>query len=434
MALFLRRAGASVRACDRRRDVRLPGEVADGVELALGFDGAELLDGVDLVVPSPGVPASAPVLAAATRRSIPVLGELEIAASCLGGPLAAVTGTNGKSTTTALVAEMLAAGGRAVFAGGNLGTPLIEAVGGRFDAIVAEVSSFQLEWVSELRPRAAAWLNLSEDHLDRHGDLARYAAVKLRLFARQGPGDVAVLNRGDPRVWACAARLRGRVLGFGARPDGEGAALDGDRIAVREAGGAFSVSLEPTRLRLPHDRENAMAATLLARALGATPEEIQAGLEGFSGLAHRMETVAELGGVAYVDDSKSTNVGSLRCSLEASPDGRVVLIAGGEAKQADYSSLRGVLARKVRSAQLYGAAADLLRESWAGAVEIACFGALDDAVRAASQAARPGEVVLLSPGCASFDQFSGYAARGEAFRRVVRRLARESGRVAEGGP
>lgn len=431
MALFLARSGAAVRACDRRRDVALPAELARSAELELGVDSAELLDGVDLVVPSPGVPASAPLLAAALRRAILVLGEVEIAAACLGPPLAAITGTNGKSTTTVLAAEMLAAGGRAVFAGGNLGPPLVEAVGGRFDAVVAEVSSFQLEWVRDLRPRAAAWLNLSEDHLDRHGDLGTYGAVKARLFARQGEGDLAALNRDDPRVWEWAGRLCARVVGFGAKPDGPGALLEGERIVVREGGGEFSLSLERTRLRHPHDRENAMAAALVARSLGATREEIQCGLDGFSGLAHRMEWVAEIGGVTYVDDSKSTNVGALRRSLDAFPDGGVVLVAGGEAKRSDYSSLRGVLARKVRSVQVYGAAAELLRESWGEAVEVACHGAFADAVRAAGRAARPGEVVLLSPGCASFDQFPDYGARGDAFRRIVAALAAE--RRAAGG-
>jgi UDP-N-acetylmuramoylalanine--D-glutamate ligase len=431
VARHLSAAAARVRLIDRRADAAVPSELAGRVDLVAGGAGAELLDGADLVVPSPGVPASAPLLVAALERGIPIASEVEIAARAIAAPLVAITGTNGKSTTTSLAGAMLSRAGRSAFVGGNLGTPLIEAVGRPFDVVVAEISSFQLEWVDRFHPRVAALLNLSDDHLDRHGDLRSYGRLKARVFDRQTDADVAVLNRDDAHVRAATRDLRARVHSFGAAAGAAAAPGAGIRraevrdgaIVVHEPGGSFRLELSRAPLLGRHNHENAMAAALVARELGASPEEMQATLEEFTGLRHRMEAVREVGGVAYVDDSKGTNVGALLRALEAFGDGRVVLIAGGLAKEGDYAVARDLLARKVRSIQLYGAARGVLQESWSGVSDMGAHPRFRDAFAAAARAAAPGDVVLLSPACASMDQFSDYAARGDAFQALVRELA-----------
>lgn len=426
-ARWLASAGASVVACDRRPAADLPA-VATGIEVIAGADGPECLDGVDLVVPSPGVPADAPVLAAAVVRGLPVRSEIEVAARAIDVPIVAITGTNGKSTTTSLVGAMLAGDGRRVFTGGNLGTPLVDAVGGGYDIVVAEISSFQLEWVEEFRPRVGLLLNVTDDHLDRYRDVEHYAATKARLFARQRPGDTAILNRDDPRVAALAPGLAARVATFGGEPPAAGAAAAwlGDRAIelADEAGGRLSFPLAQVRLAGRHNRENLMAALLAGRALGIAPAVLQHAIEHFEGLRHRLEFVAEVGGVSYVDDSKGTNVGALLKSLEGYPDGSVVLVAGGLAKGGDFAVARALLGRKVRHLVLYGAARAELGRAWAGVADTASFDRFADAVADASRAARPGDIVLLSPACASMDQFVNYAARGDAFAAIVRSLPR----------
>jgi UDP-N-acetylmuramoylalanine--D-glutamate ligase len=430
VARRLSAAGARVRLTDRRADLAVPADVAARVDVALGAEGPELLDGADLVVPSPGVPATAPLLAAAVARGVPILSEVEIAARAITAPLVAITGTNGKSTTTSLAGAMLATAGRAVFVGGNLGTPLIDAVGGRHDVVVAEISSFQLEWIDRFHPRVAAFLNVSDDHLDRHGDLASYARLKARVFDRQTAADAAVVNRDDAAVCAAARGLRARVQTFGTRPGAASGGFAEERraelragaVVVAEPSSSFRLDLVRTPLLGLHNHENAMAAILIARELGCSADEMQRTLDGFTGLRHRMESVREVGGVAYVDDSKGTNVGALLRALESFGDGRVVLIAGGLAKEGDYAVARDLLARKVRSIQLYGAARGVLEESWRGVAEIGAHHGFHDAVAAAARAAMPGDVVLLSPACASMDQFTDYAARGDAFQALVREL------------
>ncbi|MEW6267868.1 MAG: UDP-N-acetylmuramoyl-L-alanine--D-glutamate ligase [Thermodesulfobacteriota bacterium] len=422
LARYLGRRGARVRACDRRADAALPDDLHE-IEVARGADGPELLDGVDLVVPSPGVPADAAVLRAACRRGVPVWSEIELAARDVAAPLVAITGTNGKSTTTSLVGAMLERAGRKVFTGGNLGTPLIDAAGGDHDVVVAEVSSFQLEWVETFRPRVAALLNVTDDHLDRYRDREHYLATKARVFARQTADDTAVLNRDDAAVAALAPALRASVRSFGngrpAHAERGDASLDGDDVVLHEAGAPLRFSLQRTALSGQHNRENVMAALLVARALGAPPDALQAALDGFRGLRHRLELVREVGGVAYVDDSKGTNVGALLKSLEGYRDGSVVLIAGGLDKGGDYRIARELLARKLRHLVLYGKARGFLAESWRGVAETTVRERFAEAVTAAIVAARPGDVVLLSPACASMDQFESYAARGDAFAAIV---------------
>ena len=423
MARWAMRRGASVRACDRRDGLECPADLAS-VEWIAGEDGPALLEGVDVVVPSPGVPADSPVLAGAVARGIAVLSEIEVAARVIEAPIVAVTGTNGKSTTTSLIGAMLERAGRRTFTGGNLGTPLVDAVDGGFDVVVAEVSSFQLEWVDEFHPRVALLLNVTDDHLDRYRDVDHYAETKARIFARQGAGDFAILNREDPRVARFAPGIASEVRTFGSAPPatsaGIHATIDGDAVVLEETGGRLVFPLARVKLAGQHNRENLMAALLAARALDVPATVLQEAIEDFSGLRHRLEAVAEIDGIAYVDDSKGTNVGALLKSLEGYADGSVVLVAGGLSKGGDYGVARHLLARKVRVLSLYGAAREELGDAWAGVAETSSFERFADAVTAASRAARSGDVVLLSPACASMDQFENYAARGDAFAAQVR--------------
>lgn len=431
VARYLTARGARVRLCDRRADAP-PGDLGAGVELRLGADGPELLDGIDLVVPSPGVPADGAVLSAAVRAGIPVRSEIELAAAAIDAPMVAITGTNGKSTTTSLIGAMAEAAGRKVFTGGNLGTPLIDAAGGSHDVVVAEISSFQLEWVEGFHPQVGLLLNVTDDHLDRYRDRTHYLATKARLFARQTPDDVAILNRDDAAVAALAPQLRAVVHSFGsADPGGRAAAgahafLRDDAVVVREPAGELVFPLARSALRGQHNRENVMAALLAARALDLAPHALQATIDGFRGLRHRLETVREVAGVAYVDDSKGTNVGALLKSLEGYRDGGVVLIAGGLAKGGDYTVARELLTKKVRHLVLYGDARAFLAASWRDATDTTIHERFADAVTAAIASARPGDVVLLSPACASMDQFKDYAARGDAFAAMVEAISNDA--------
>lgn len=426
LARHLTARGARVRVCDRRADAPLPDVGGARIEIVRGADGPEQLDGIDLVIPSPGVPATTPLLVEAVERGIPVRSEIELAAAAITAPVVAITGTNGKSTTTTLIGEMLERAGRRTFTGGNLGTPLVDATEGSYDVVVAEISSFQLEWVDEFHPHVALLLNVTDDHLDRYRDFTHYRDTKARLFARQGADDVAILNRDDAAVMAVAPRLRAAVATFGcARPAPDvarSAFVDGDAIVLREAAAELRFALSRTSLHGRHNRENLMAALLAARALDVPREVLQETIDTFRGLRHRLETVREVHGVAYVDDSKGTNVGALLKSLEGYRDDSVVLIAGGLAKGGDYGVARPLLARKARHVVLYGAARAFLERSWRGAVALESHERFADAVGAAIAQARAGDVVLLSPACASMDQFKDYAARGDAFAAMVREI------------
>ena len=408
------------------------GELAGREGFRLLPPGAPLPE-VDGVVVSPGVPAGRPLLAAARERSLPVVAEVELAFPFLNGPLVGVTGSNGKSTTTAWTGEILRAAGRAVEVCGNIGRPLAGCVDGPPGRIfVTELSSFQLESVDTLRPQAAALLNLSPDHLDRHGGLERYAGAKAALFARQEEGDVAVLNADDPAVAAVGRRLtRPRRRLFSSRSpveDGCCLAADGERIVERAPGEPERTLFRRGDLPLPgaHNLENAMAASLLARACGVEPEALAPGIASFRGLPHRTQRVALLDGVEWIDDSKGTNVGATARSLEGFEDGTVHLILGGRNKGADPADLAPIVARKARRLYLIGEAAELFEQRLGELVPARRCGTMERAVAAAAAAARPGESVLLSPACASFDQYSSFAERGDHFQHLVSALAEES--------
>ncbi|MEW6299978.1 MAG: UDP-N-acetylmuramoyl-L-alanine--D-glutamate ligase [Thermodesulfobacteriota bacterium] len=425
VARFVARAGGRVRITDRQGHAALAAEVASlaglPVELCLGTEDAGCLAGVDLVVPSPGVPRHAPLLAAAVRRGLRVWSEMELAYRSLRCPLLAVTGTNGKSTTTTLLGAILRRGGRRVFVGGNLGTPLVEAAAEDYEVAVAEVSSFQLEWVEQLRPRVGVWLNLTEDHLDRHGSFAAYGAAKRALFTRQESADWAIINRDDPAVQEFSRGLPGRVLSFGWTEVREGAWIDGRSLRVRCEGREARYPLDGVRLRGRHNHENIMAAVSAATVWGVEQEVIATTLPTFAGLPHRLEFVARKRGVCYFDDSKGTNVGAVVQSLASFP-GRVILLAGGVDKGGDYGPLRPLVRERVKTLVLFGQAKETIRAALGQETDTILVETLPEAVREAAAVAQEGDTVLLSPACASFDQFRDYAHRGQVFRACVEGL------------
>jgi len=431
---FLLRRGVEVVAFDRRRgDDFAAGELAEledtaGVELRLGAEPEELPAGVDGMVVSPGVPPDRPLVRSARRRGVPVIAEVELAFPFLDGPVVAITGSNGKSTTTALAGAMLGAGGRRVEVCGNIGEALTDRVDGDPGRIfVVELSSFQLEAVERFRPDSAALLNVSADHLDRHADLESYRNAKATIFRRQRASDVAVLNAGDPLVRTLVVPARRRF--FASEEMVEDGCHPVDGAVVEVAPGAEPTELFRTGdvpLPGPHNLENAMAAALLARSRGVAPAAIRDALRGFRGLPHRLERVAERDGVVFFDDSKGTNPAATLRSLEAFDDGTVHVVLGGRFKGGELDELRAVAERKARRAYLIGESAGLFERALGGTVAVEVSGTLERAVAAAAGAARSGEVVLLSPACASFDQFASFADRGRRFQEIVRELVHAS--------
>jgi len=421
VARFLKQGGASLVLTDRRAD--LPREGLPAGELHLGGEDPAWLAGVELVVTSPGVPTDCALLRAACAGAIPVISEIELAARALAAPIVAVTGTNGKSTVTVMLGDIFNAAGLRTFVGGNLGRPLIEAAGQALDVAVAEVSSYQLEWVDGFKPRASIHLNLTDDHFDRYRDLEAYGRAKARIFERQDAGDWAILNRDDPQVWRLKDQLKSRVFSFGLGGAERVPAIWRDRDALFFDDGARRgrVCIRDFKPVGRHNLLNAMAASAAALAMGVAPAHIERALAAFRGLPHRIEAVRDLNGVTYIDDSKGTNVGAVVEAIAAIP-GPVILIAGGLDKGGDYSPLRKPLADKVKLAILVGQARKKMRDALAGATTIELLPALAEAVKRAAAAAAPGDSVLLSPACASFDQFRDYAERGEVFQKLVRAL------------
>jgi UDP-N-acetylmuramoylalanine--D-glutamate ligase len=391
-------------------DLGAPPQAAelDGVEVHLEEDGVALLPRVRTLVKSPGVPAAAPVVVAARERGTEVVGELEVAWRLLPNEFIAVTGTNGKTTTCELLGAIYREAGAEVAVAGNVGTPLSSLVGQLADqaVVVCEASSFQLEDAVELAPECAVLVNLAEDHLDRHVTLDAYREAKLRIFARQEPGDVAVAPEGIEVPGPA------RVVRFGG---------PGSELALHEElswANRPLLSMRDIRLRGAHNRENAMAAAAAALARGVPPEPVAAALQTFAGVPHRLEEVATSDGVLYVNDSKATNVESTRVGIEAF-DAGVHLILGGRPKGAGFGGLRDAVASHCRACYLIGEAAPRLAADLAGTVPLHDCGDLAGAVGAASEAARAGEVVLLSPACASYDQYRDFEERGEHFRRLA---------------
>jgi UDP-N-acetylmuramoylalanine--D-glutamate ligase len=425
-ARFLVRQGAEVLVTDRRNETELGPEVAALADLpvrfCLGAEDAAWLDGVDLVIPSPGVPPENPLLREAGRRGIDILSEIELAYRFLSAPLIAVTGTNGKSTTTALIGEMLkASGGLNIFVGGNIGAPLIGFAGGKWDWGVVEVSSFQLEWADEFRPKIAALLNLTEDHLDRYSSFESYCAAKERIFGAQQSGDIAVLNRDDPLVWSRRQRIHSSVVSFGWATVDEGVSATRYEIVWRGAREEERFPLRQAKIQGVHNVENLMAAVAAAKAVGVPAGAIQNVIENFPGLEHRLEFVREKKGVRYFNDSKGTNVGAVVKSL-AGFTAPVVLLAGGVDKGGDYGPLEDEIRRTVKKLILFGAAKEKIRAALGHLTETIIVENLEAAVEEAHRTSRPGDVVLLSPACSSFDMFRDYTERGRRFKALVQEL------------
>ncbi|NIP73395.1 MAG: UDP-N-acetylmuramoyl-L-alanine--D-glutamate ligase [Gammaproteobacteria bacterium] len=422
-ARYLRAAGARVAVTDTRAQPpgleRLRVELPDVALFLGGFD-ERAFEHADELVVSPGVDLREPPIARARQRGVPVGGDIELFARAVHAPVVAITGSNGKSTVTSMVAAMAREERRAVRVGGNLGTPVLELLdGGEPDLYVLELSSFQLETTRSLNATAAAVLNFSPDHLDRHDTLEAYAGAKQRIYRGDG---TMVLNADDPRVMAMAQASRRTVRFTLAAP------TDGDFGLRHQEGEPWlargeRVLMPVARMRVPgrHNCANALAALALGESAGFSMEAMLGALRHFPGLAHRSQWVVERDGITWCNDSKATNVGATLAAVQGMPD-PVVLIAGGEGKGQDFSALRPGLQGKARAVVLLGRDAPRIEQALVGAVPVVRARDMDEAVSLAREYAQAGDVVLLSPACASFDMFADYAERGERFMDAVRRL------------
>ena len=438
------REGARVTAFDERPFESISGSsqgaavaslVERGVEFFCGardFERrVELFRAAELVVVSPGFPLARPEIAAARQAGAQVVGEIELASWFLdkGATVIGISGTNGKSTVTSLTGALCAASGRATFTGGNLGDPLSEAIvrGDAIDFAVLELSSFQLEGIESLRPKVACLTNLTPDHLDRYADHAAYGAAKKRIFRNQDESDFGVVNARDEGVLALieGERCRRFTFGMGAAVD-RAARFDAGMISLRldSGSGEETYRLANANLRGPHNAENAMAAILCARLSGVSPEAVQSGLDSYPGLAHRLEIVGEVDGVEFVNDSKATNIDSTIVALRSFERG-VFLIAGGRGKGLPYAPLAELARGRVECVLTIGEDASLIEKACDGIVPTIGCGDLETAMRTAFERARPGDVVLLSPACASYDQFANFEVRGETFRAIAQALGKE---------
>ena len=399
-----------------------------GVRFSFGGPGEDFLDSARWLVLSPGVPLGAPLIARARERGLAVFSEFEVAWRIAEEEAEgvnrwiAVTGTNGKSTTTSWIAHILRRAGRPVALAGNIGVPLSDFLSERRPRdFVCELSSFQLETIDRFRPHVAVLTNVTPDHLDRYADFEKYLAAKARLFENQREGDVAVLNADDPASGRAAAG-RARRVAFSRRTEAPGGAWLEARELVSEINGPRRQMLPAADLALPgaHNVENALAAMAAAQAAGVSDEEVCEGLRRFHGLPHRTELVAEAAGVRWIDDSKGTNVDATVKSLEGFPEGSVLLILGGRDKHGDFPALAGPVARAARHVLTVGEAASVIEKALAGVVPVERAGTMTCAVARARELARPGDVVLLSPACASFDQYKNFEERGNDFARLAR--------------
>jgi UDP-N-acetylmuramoylalanine--D-glutamate ligase len=437
-ALFCAERGAAVTATESRTENEIGECVAKlrnaGLTLELGGHQEQTFLQQDLIIPSPGVPADFPLLLVARTSGIPVWSEIELAYRFLHGTLIGITGSNGKTTTTALVEHILKAAAFPTMLAGNIGTPLISCVENtkRNTITVVELSSFQLELIETFRPNISLFLNLTPDHLDRHRSMKIYGAAKARIFENQTEEDAAILNADDAAVTPYAP-ARPRVYWFSRRQRvAQGAYVHGDGLVFRHEG-IEEVIL--TRGEIPlvgeHNLENVLAAVVATRLAGATAQGVAKGIRSFAGVEHRLEYVAEVNGIRYYNDSKATNVDAALKALDAFP-GHILIILGGKDKGSDYTVLQRPLREKAILALLIGAASEKIEKQIAGSVAIERTETLEHAVEVASHAARPGDVVLLAPACASFDQFDNYEHRGRVFKDLVRQLQSHAAGVISG--
>ncbi|HTX15867.1 MAG TPA: UDP-N-acetylmuramoyl-L-alanine--D-glutamate ligase [Candidatus Baltobacteraceae bacterium] len=432
-SLFAAGYGATVTATDEKSESELSEAAARlrdaGVKLELGGHSDATFLAQDLIVLSPGVPVKLAPVALARSRGVPVWSEIELAWRFLRGKLVAITGSNGKTTTTSLVAHILKTAGIQTLVGGNIGVPLLSLVESSVDSsvTVAEISSFQLEAIEAFRPEIGVLLNLTPDHLDRHASFEEYATAKMRMFENQLDRDCAVLNADDPEV---TRRMpsRQQVFWFSRQKRvAAGAFLRDEQIIFRHEGTEVEVARrDQIALRGGHNVENVLAACAAAYLAGATPAAIASGVKTFRGVEHRLEFVAEIGGVKFYNDSKATNVDAALKAMEAFSE-PLIAILGGKDKGSPYTPLAEPLRQRARVVILIGAAAEKIAGDLGDAVEVAHAGTLERAVQLASKRAQPGDVVLLAPACSSFDQFENYEERGRKFKELVARLQGNSG-------
>ena len=430
-ALFCAARGARVTATEERTEAEVAEAAAKlraaGCALELGGHREETFLAQDLIVPSPGVAPTLPPLAAARAQGLPIWSEIELAWHFLQGRLVAITGSNGKTTTTSLIGHLLETAGVPMLVAGNIGTPLISRVETSSDSTVtvAEMSSFQLETIESLRPDVGLLLNLTPDHLDRHASFEDYARAKARIFENQTENDAAIVNA-DDAVAAQHAPARPQVFWFSrVKRVANGAFVRGEEIVFRR-NGAETVLLPRSSigLRGEHNVENVLAAAAAALLVGAQPAAIAEGVRTFAGVEHRLEFVAEIGGVSFYNDSKATNVDATLKALDAFPR-RLLVILGGKDKGGDFTLLGEPLRQRESLALLIGAAAEKIAAQLGGVVPVEMAGTLDRAVRLAFERARVGDTVLLAPACASFDQFQNFEHRGRVFKQLVRQLEQE---------
>ena len=431
-ALFLRDCGARVTVSDVRSAEALAGEIPAlldaGIMVETGGHGLLTFRRQDLIVVSPSVPYDTPELKQVRAFGLPIIGELELAIRFLQGQVVAITGSNGKTTTTALLGKIFADSGVPTLVGGNIGTPVIDLIAQSTPQTVSvlEVSSFQLETVVEFRSHIAVVLNITQDHLDRHGTFENYAAMKARITAQQTAEDFFVLNAEDKPTQMLAARTRAQVFWFsGRRAIKQGAFVHGESVVFLPRENAKPEPVMPLAqipLKGAHNVENVLAAVCAARLGGVAAESIRASVAGFKAVEHRLEFVATVRGVAFFNDSKATNVDATKKALEAFPGG-VHLILGGKDKNSDYTELADLIRARVKIVYTIGSAAEKIERHLTGVVKIVSAGTLDSAVRQAAQLAVAGDVVLLAPACASFDQFTSYEHRGRVFKELVQGLA-----------
>ena len=427
-ASFLGSHGAAVVAVDEKPS-RDWGEVFQPLRvepwLTVGSYDASALDGADLVVPSPGIPPHHDLLKAALAKKIPVVSEIELAYRFIKAPIIAVTGTNGKTTTTTLLGRILAHAGKKVFVGGNIGNPLIEYAGSAQtdDFIVAEISSFQLQWIKTFRPRAAVLLNITCDHVNYHGSFEEYRRVKASIFENQQNTDLAILNAEDETQEGLAQAMKAQVVRFSSRREiRPGIFLqDDDIVYVKPDGSGERYPVGMIHLPGLHNIENVMAAVVAARFCGCSQESIVEAVSEFRGLSHRIEFAGEKNGIKFFDDSKGTNVDAVIRALQTFSV-PVILLLGGRDKDGNFAALTTLIGAKTRQVILFGEARDRIEPQLGAARPMSKEPTLKAAILRAYRDAQPGDIVLLSPGCASFDEFANYKERGDYFKDVVRTL------------
>ncbi len=439
-AFFLKDHGARVRVSDTKTEAQLQKEIAAlldcGISIEAGQHNERTFRDQDLIVVSPGVPSDQPQIQHARALGIPVIGEVELACRFLQGRIIAITGSNGKTTTTTLAGEILSKSGKKTLVGGNIGTPVIALVNQSSPEhlLVLEISSFQLETIQQFHPWIAAILNITPDHLDRHHTFQAYVDAKTRIFENQRAGDYGLLNADDPNLAQLKGKVQGALHWFSrTQPVETGTYLEDEQIVFRSGGRATPVlSLKDIQLKGAHNLENVLAAACVAMIAGCQPEQVRRAVADFRGVEHRLEPVATIHGVTYYNDSKATNVDATIKALE-SFSGNIHIILGGKDKGSDYSILAPLLRERVKKVYLIGAAAEKIASQIEGAATVVHSGTLDRAVRQAWETAVSGDVVLLAPACASFDQFENYEQRGRIFKELVQALAVRSTEPAKVG-